>query len=146
MITLLGWIGALLALVAYAQTGTIRFRQIALLSSVALLTFALLLGIWSNVVLESALGIVNLRRLVQLRQSVGSSGAIAVLGVPVSRPTGFNGRETGTANADIAPRKRRAVLERLSRGRRAARPRPGRQPAVRAPAGRTTGLVRPDVG
>lgn len=68
MITLLGWIGALLALLAYAQTGTVRFRQIALLSSVALLTFALLLGIWSNVVLESALGAVNVRRLLQLQR------------------------------------------------------------------------------
>ena len=67
MITLLGWIGALLALAAYAQTGVARLRQVALLSSVALLTFALLLGIWSNVVLESALVIVNARRLFQLR-------------------------------------------------------------------------------
>jgi hypothetical protein len=68
MITLLGWIGALLALLAYAQTGARRFRQIALLSSVALLTFALLLGIWSNVVLETALGAVNVRRLLQLQR------------------------------------------------------------------------------
>ena len=68
MITLLGWVGALLALAAYSQTGAVRFRQIALLSSVALLTFNVLLGIWSNVALESALGIVNVGRLVQLRQ------------------------------------------------------------------------------
>ena len=68
MITLLGWVGALLALAAYSQTRAARFRQIALLSSVALLTFNLLLGIWSNVALESALGIVNVGRLVQLRQ------------------------------------------------------------------------------
>ncbi|MEP7112114.1 MAG: hypothetical protein ABI862_02510 [Ilumatobacteraceae bacterium] len=68
MITVLGWIGALLALLAYAQTGTVRFRQIALLSSVALLTFAVLLGIWSNVVLESALVAVNVRRLLQLQR------------------------------------------------------------------------------
>ena len=69
MITLLGWLGALLALVAYSQTRAARFRQIALLSSVALLTFNVLLGIWSNVVLESALGIVNVGRLVQLRRT-----------------------------------------------------------------------------
>ena len=68
MITLLGWLGALLALVAYSQTRAARFRQIALLSSVLLLTFNVLLGIWSNVVLESALGIVNVRRLLQLRR------------------------------------------------------------------------------
>jgi Bacterial inner membrane protein len=69
MITLLGWLGALLALIAYSQTRAARFRQIALLSSVALLTFNVLLGIWSNVVLESALGIVNVGRLVQLRRT-----------------------------------------------------------------------------
>jgi hypothetical protein len=69
MITLLGWIGAGLALVAYAQTGAARFRQIALLSSAALLTFNVLLGIWSNVALECALGAVNVRRLLQLRAS-----------------------------------------------------------------------------
>lgn len=68
MITLLGWIGALLALAAYSQTRAARFRQIALLSSVALLTFNVLLGIWSNVALESALGIVNVGRLIQLRR------------------------------------------------------------------------------
>lgn len=67
MVTLLGWIGAAFALLAYAQTRLTRFRQIALLSSIALLTFNVLLGIWSNVVLELALGIVNVRRLVQLQ-------------------------------------------------------------------------------
>ena len=67
MVTLLGWLGAMFALVAYAQTRAARFRQIALLSSVALLTFNVILGIWSNVVLESALGVVNARRLWQLR-------------------------------------------------------------------------------
>jgi Bacterial inner membrane protein len=67
VVTLLGWIGALFALLAYAQTRVTRFRQIALLSSIALLTFNVLLGIWSNVALELALAIVNLRRLVQLR-------------------------------------------------------------------------------
>ena len=67
MITVLGWVGAGLALVAYAQTGAARFRQIALLSSVALLTFNVILGIWSNVALECALGAVNVGRLAQLR-------------------------------------------------------------------------------
>jgi Bacterial inner membrane protein len=67
MVTALGWVGALFALLAYAQTGVARFRQIALLSSIALLTFNVLLGIWSNVVLESTLAIVNIRRLVQLQ-------------------------------------------------------------------------------
>ena len=66
MVTVLGWVGAGFALLAYAQTRVARFRQIALLSSVALLTFNVLLGVWSNVALESALAIVNIRRLVQL--------------------------------------------------------------------------------
>lgn len=70
MTTMLGWIGALLALAAYAQTRAMRFRVIALLSSVALLTFAVILGIWSNVALESALLIVNGRRLLQLRPAI----------------------------------------------------------------------------
>ncbi len=69
MITLLGSVGAGLALVAYAQMGAVRFRQIALLSSAALLSFNVLLGIWSNVALECALGAVNVRRLVHLRAS-----------------------------------------------------------------------------
>jgi hypothetical protein len=71
MVTVLGWVGALFALLAYAQTRVARFRQIALLSSIALLTFNVLLGIWSNVALESALAVVNIRRLVQLRVPVG---------------------------------------------------------------------------
>ena len=80
MVTLLGWLGAILALAAYAQTRTARFRQIALLSSVALLTFNVLLGIWSNVALESALGIVNVRRLVQLRTPAWAGGLARELG------------------------------------------------------------------
>jgi hypothetical protein len=67
MTILLGWLGAGLALLSYAQTKTARLRQISILASMALLTFNLLLGIWSNVALESALGVVNLVRLVQLR-------------------------------------------------------------------------------
>jgi hypothetical protein len=67
MVTLLGWIGALLALVAYAQTSAVRLRRVALASSVALLTFAAMLGIWSNVALELTLVAVNVRRLIQLR-------------------------------------------------------------------------------
>jgi hypothetical protein len=89
VVTLLGWIGALFALLAYAQTRVTRFRQIALLSSIALLTFNALLGIWSNVALELALAIVNLRRLVQLRgpskRRVGSGHLPGVLGQAVAR-------------------------------------------------------------
>jgi hypothetical protein len=75
MVTLLGWIGALLALVAYAQTSAIRLRQVALASSVALLAFAAMLGIWSNVVLELTLGAVNMRRLLQLRHVTRAASA-----------------------------------------------------------------------
>ena len=70
MTTLLGWLGAGLALVSYAQTKTARLRQISILASMALLTFNLLLGIWSKVALESTLGVVNLYRLMQLRNPV----------------------------------------------------------------------------
>ncbi len=106
MITLLGWIGAVLALAAYAQTGTARLRQIALASSVALLTFNMLLGIWSNVVLESALVVVNTRRLLQLR--VGSRpalllGAIPVPPVPKSNPVSLVGCDVSTTSTDLAP-------------------------------------------
>jgi hypothetical protein len=62
----LGWLGAGLAVVSYSQTSTTRLRQIGLISSLALLSFNLLMGIWSNVALESVLGIVNARRLFQL--------------------------------------------------------------------------------
>jgi len=77
MVTVLGWSGALLALIAYAQTAAVRLRLVALASSVALLTFAVLLGIWSNAVLELALGVVNVRRLLQLRQQSRQGSAAA---------------------------------------------------------------------
>jgi hypothetical protein len=89
VVTLLGWIGAVFALLAYAQTRVARFRQIALLSSIALLTFNVLLGIWSNVALESTLAIVNIRRLVQLRSPARRLPALrhlpVVLGQAVAR-------------------------------------------------------------
>ena len=99
MITLLGWTGALLALVAYAQTGAARLRQIALLSSVALLSFNVLLGIWSNVALEFALAIVNVRRLLQLR----GPGAKTRHGLLKSRPRMRSGRESMPWAAETAP-------------------------------------------
>jgi hypothetical protein len=69
MITLLGWVGAALVLASYAQSNTIRLRQINLLASVAMLTFNVALRIWPSVVLELALAVVNVRRLAQLRQT-----------------------------------------------------------------------------
>ena len=67
MTTIIGWVGAALVLCSYAQTDTTRLRQINLLASVAMLTFDLTLHIWPAVVLEVTLGLVNARRLVQLR-------------------------------------------------------------------------------
>jgi hypothetical protein len=66
VIELVGWVGAALVLASYAQSNTVRLRQINLLASVVLLSFNLVLGIWPNVVLELALAVVNIRRLLQL--------------------------------------------------------------------------------
>ena len=68
MIEFVGWLGAALVLVSYAQRNTIRLRQISLLAGAALLSFNLILGVWPNVALELALAVVNLRRLIQLRR------------------------------------------------------------------------------
>ncbi len=68
MIEFIGWLGAALVLVSYAQHNTIRLRQISLLAGAALLSFNLILGVWPNVALELALAVVNLRRLIQLRR------------------------------------------------------------------------------
>jgi hypothetical protein len=67
MTTVLGWFGATLVILAYAQTGTARLRQVGILASVALITFNALIGVWSNVALESVLVVINLRRLAQVR-------------------------------------------------------------------------------
>jgi hypothetical protein len=71
MITLLGWLGAALVLASYAQSNTVRLRQINLLASVAMLTFNTTLHIWPSAVLELALAVVNVRRLTQLRHAAG---------------------------------------------------------------------------
>ena len=77
MIELVGWFGAALVLVSYAQTNTIRLRQISLLAGVALLSFNLILGIWPNVALELALAVVNLRRLIQLHRPSAQPALVA---------------------------------------------------------------------
>jgi hypothetical protein len=83
MITLLGWLGAALVLASYAQSNTVRLRQINLLASVAMLTFNTALRIWPSVVLELALAVVNVRRLTQLRYAAGSQAVEpAMLSVP----------------------------------------------------------------
>jgi hypothetical protein len=68
MIELVGWLGAALVLASYAQSNTVRLRQINLLASVAMLSFNFVLGIWPNVALELALAVVNIRRLLQLHR------------------------------------------------------------------------------
>jgi hypothetical protein len=68
MIELVGWLGAALVLASYAQSNTVRLRQINLLASVAMLSFNVVLGIWPNVALELALAVVNIRRLLQLHR------------------------------------------------------------------------------
>jgi hypothetical protein len=71
MITILGWLGAGLVIVAYAQTATARLRQVGILASIALIAFNLCIGVWSNVALELVLVFINLRRLVQIRSHDG---------------------------------------------------------------------------
>ena len=77
MIEFVGWLGAALVLVSYAQHNTIRLRQISLLAGAALLSFNLILGVWPNVALELALAVVNLRRLIQLRRPTTPPALVA---------------------------------------------------------------------
>ena len=63
MITALGWLGTALVALSYAQPDEARLRRISLLASVALISFNLALGIWSNVALEVALVVINTARL-----------------------------------------------------------------------------------
>ena len=85
MITTIGWVGATLVLLSYAQTNTARLRQINLVASVVMLTFNIAMRIWPSVVLELLLGIVNARRLMQLR----SKPATAVVGQPHAAALAF---------------------------------------------------------
>ena len=77
MIELVGWLGAALVLVSYAQHNTIRLRQISLLAGAALVSFNLILGVWPNVALELALAVVNVRRLIQLRRPTARPALVA---------------------------------------------------------------------
>ena len=67
MITAAGWLGATLILLAYAQTNLRRLRQISVLGGIALLMFNFAVHMWPNVVLELVLGVINVRRLLELR-------------------------------------------------------------------------------
>ncbi|MEO6126554.1 MAG: hypothetical protein ABIR32_22865 [Ilumatobacteraceae bacterium] len=67
VITALGWLGTLLVLVSYTQPNVTRLRQISLAASVVLITFNLLLGIWSNCALEVALVGINVQQLKRSR-------------------------------------------------------------------------------
>jgi hypothetical protein len=85
MIELVGWLGAALVLASYAQSNTVRLRQINLLASVALLSFNFILGIWPNVALELALAVVNTRRLLQLRRPSQWAAALHRPALAISR-------------------------------------------------------------
>jgi hypothetical protein len=67
MTTAVGWIGAALVVVTYAQKNMRQLRYISLLASTAMLTYGMALRIWPNVTLELILSVINVRRLVQLR-------------------------------------------------------------------------------
>jgi hypothetical protein len=67
MTTAIGWIGAALVVVTYAQKNMRQLRYISLLASTAMLIYGLALRIWPNVTLELILSAINIRRLVQLR-------------------------------------------------------------------------------
>ncbi len=67
MVQLLGWFGAGLVLLSYAQHDGRRLRQVNLAASVALLVFHVALGVWPSVAMELAVAAVNLRRLRQRR-------------------------------------------------------------------------------
>ena len=85
MITTIGWVGATLVLLSYAQTNTARLRQINLVASVVMLTFNIAMHIWPSVALELLLGIVNARRLLQLR----SKPVAVVVGQPHAAAVAF---------------------------------------------------------
>lgn len=59
----IGWAGTVLVIASYAQPSVRRLRTISLVASLVLITFNALLGIWSNVVLEVALVLINIARL-----------------------------------------------------------------------------------
>jgi hypothetical protein len=67
MTTAVGWIGATLILLAYAQTDLRRLRQVSVLGGLALLAFNIAMRVWPYVALELVLGAINIRRLLELR-------------------------------------------------------------------------------
>lgn len=67
MVHALGWLGSTLIVASLAQSRALPFRLLNLASAVVLLVFNLAIGLWSMVVLNSVILIVNswqLRRLV----------------------------------------------------------------------------------
>ena len=68
MTTAVGWIGATLILLAYAQTNLRRLRQVSVLGGLALLAFNIAMHVWPYVVLELVVGAINVRRLLELRR------------------------------------------------------------------------------
>ena len=71
MTTTIGWLGASLVLLSYAQRDAVRLRQINLVASIAMTAFDLALHIWPSLVLEMLLAAMNVYRLAQQRQATG---------------------------------------------------------------------------
>jgi hypothetical protein len=69
MTTMIGWLGASLVLLSYAQRDAVRLRQINLVASIAMTAFDLALRIWPSLVLEVLLAAMNVYRLRQQRQA-----------------------------------------------------------------------------
>ena len=69
MTAALGWIGTALVLASYAQSNVVRLRTVSLFASAILVSFNVLIEVWSNVALEIALVAVNLARMRAGRRS-----------------------------------------------------------------------------
>jgi len=59
----LGWLGTALVIASYAQSDVRTLRVVSMIASIVLIAFNVMLGIWSNVVLEIALVVINVARL-----------------------------------------------------------------------------------
>lgn len=81
---IVGWAGTLLVIASYAQPTVRRLRRMSVAASLVLITFNLLLGIWSNVVLEVALVLINIARLSSAAEARRSTDRPAAQTLPES--------------------------------------------------------------
>jgi len=68
MIQLLGWIGSVLIVLSLALRRELPFRMVNLASAGVLLAFNLAIGLWSMVVLNTTIMIVNLYQIRRTRR------------------------------------------------------------------------------